>query len=189
MVGSYSSSGNLDEGDIAIQQPLAEAHRHKLGIDQSQIGIERADQRARPKRVRPTFNGVVPNMLRGTVKQHVALLGYTKEYRDEYQPLIGAGYGLVVNLKGTGSQDVPPQVRSHMIADLAKRGVGETTRGWGNLTPELLLDSKDTAVVIVEGIIPQVAKGRKSALGPKTTTTVASSGTAPLSPSERGRSS
>jgi len=125
--------------------------------------IERADERARPKRVRPTFNGEVPNMLRGTVKQHVALLGYTKEYRDEYQPLIGAGYGLVVNLKGTGSQDVPPQVRSHMIADLAKRGVGETTRGWGNLTPEALLDSKDTAVVIVEGIIPQVAKGRKSA--------------------------
>jgi len=125
--------------------------------------IERADDRIRPKRVRPTFNGEVPNMLRGTVKQYVALLGYTKEHRDEYQPLIAAGYGLVVNLKGMGSQDVPPQVRSHMIADLAKRGVGESTRGWGNLTPEALLDSKDTAVVIVEGIIPQVANGRKSA--------------------------
>ncbi|HJN71825.1 MAG TPA: hypothetical protein QF528_04445, partial [Phycisphaerales bacterium] len=46
--------------------------------------IERADKKVIPKRVRPTFNGEVPNMLRGTVKQHVALLGYTKEYRDEY---------------------------------------------------------------------------------------------------------
>ena len=125
--------------------------------------IERTDEQVRPKRVRPTFNGEVPNMLRGTVKQHVALLGYTKEYRDEYQPFIGAGYGLVVNLDGTGSQDIPPQVRAHMIADLAKRGVGESSRGWGNLTPEALLDSMDTAVVIVEGIIPQVATGRKSA--------------------------
>ncbi len=125
--------------------------------------IERTDQKKLPKRVRPTFNGEVPNMLRGTVKQHVALLGYTKEYRDEYKPLIAAGYGLVVNLDGTGSQDVPPQVRAHMIADLAKRGVGETTRGWGGLTPEALLDSKDTAVVIVEGIVPQVATGKKPA--------------------------
>ncbi len=125
--------------------------------------IERADKKVIPKRVRPTFNGEVPNMLRGTVKQHVALLGYTKEYRDEYKPIIAAGYGLVVNLDGTGSQDVPPQVRAHMIADLAKRGVGETTRGWGGLTPEALLDSNDTAVVIVEGIVPQVATGRKPA--------------------------
>ncbi|MBC8202904.1 MAG: flagellar basal body P-ring protein FlgI [Planctomycetes bacterium] len=125
--------------------------------------IERADQKKLPKRARPTFNGEVPNMLRGTVKQHVALRGYTKEYRDEYKPLIAAGYGLVVNLDGTGSQDVPPQVRAHMIADLAKRGVGESTRGWGGLTPEALLDSKDTAVVIVEGIIPQVATGKKPA--------------------------
>ena len=125
--------------------------------------IERVEDQKRAKRARPTFNGEVPNMLRGSVKQHVALLGYTQEYRDEYQPIIGAGYGLVVNLEGTGSQDVPPQVRAHMIADLAKRGVGETSRGWGNLTPEALLDSKDTAVVIVEGIIPQVASGRKTA--------------------------
>ncbi|MDP7008515.1 MAG: flagellar basal body P-ring protein FlgI [Phycisphaerales bacterium] len=125
--------------------------------------IERADEQKLPKRARPTFDGEVPNMLRGTIKQHVALLGYTKEYRDEYQPIIAAGYGLVVNLNGTGSQDVPPQVRAHMIADLAKRGVGETTRGWGALTPEALLDSTDTAVVIVEGIIPQVATGRKLA--------------------------
>lgn len=125
--------------------------------------IERTDQKKLPKRARPSFNGEVPNMLRGTVKQHVALLGYAKEYRDEYKPIIAAGYGLVVNLDGTGSQDVPPQVRAHMIADLAKRGVGETTRGWGGLTPSALLDSKDTAVVIVEGIVPQVASGRKPA--------------------------
>ncbi|MBC8523412.1 flagellar basal body P-ring protein FlgI [PVC group bacterium] len=123
--------------------------------------IERASDRPKPERIRPSFNGEVPNMLRGTVKQFVALMGYADKYRDEYEPIVAAGYGLVVNLDGMGSQDVPPQVRAHMIADLAKRGVGETTRGWGDLTPESLLDSMDTAVVIVEGVVPQVAKGRK----------------------------
>lgn len=102
-------------------------------------------------------------MLRGTVKQHVALMGYAEQFTEEYQPLIAAGYGLVVGLEGTGSRDVPPQVRAHMIADLARRGIGEATRGWGHMEPEEMLDSLDTAVVIVEAIIPQAASGRKSA--------------------------
>jgi hypothetical protein len=48
-----------------------------------------------------------------------------------------------------------------MIADLARRGIGESTRGWGNLSPDQLLNSKETAVVIVEAVIPQAASGRK----------------------------
>jgi len=100
-------------------------------------------------------------MLRGTIKQHVALMGYADTYSEQYEPVIAAGYGLVVGLNGTGSSEIPPQVRAHMVADLAKRGIGESTRGWGDVSPNDLLNSDETAVVIVEAAIPQAASGRK----------------------------
>jgi flagellar basal body P-ring protein FlgI len=100
-------------------------------------------------------------MLRGTIKQHVALMGYADSYSTQYEPIIAAGYGLVVGLDGTGSSEIPPQVRAHMVADLAKRGLGESTRGWGHIKPDALLNSNETAVVIVEAAIPQAASGRK----------------------------
>ena len=123
--------------------------------------IERAEETPRAVRSTPSFTGEIPNMLRGTIKQHVALMGYAESYSDEYQPVVAAGYGLVVGLNRTGSSEFPPQIRSHMIADLARRGIGESTRGWGNVTPDELLNSKETAVVIVEAVIPQAASGRK----------------------------
>ena len=123
--------------------------------------VERAEETPRAVRSTPAFAGEIPNMLRGTIKQHVALMGYAEAYSDQYQPVVAAGYGLVVGLNGTGSSEFPPQIRSHMIADLARRGMGEATRGWGHLTPEQLLNSKETAVVIVEAVIPQAASGRK----------------------------
>ncbi len=123
--------------------------------------IERAEEKPRPVRSNISFNGEVPNMLRGTIKQHVAFMGYAETYNEQYQPIIAAGYGLVVGLNGTGSSDMPPQVRAHLIADLGKRGIGQSTRGWGNVTPEEILNSDETAVVIVEATIPQAATGRK----------------------------
>ena len=123
--------------------------------------VERAEETPRAVRSTPNFAGEIPNMLRGTIKQHVALMGYAEAYSDKYQPVVAAGYGLVVGLKGTGSSEYPPQIRSHMIADLARRGIGESTRGWGNVSPDELLNSNETAVVIVEAVIPQAASGRK----------------------------
>src|SRR5262249_18347075 len=38
------------------------------------------------------------------------------------------------------------------------QGVGSPNSGWGELSPEQLLDSLDTAVVIVEGLIPPGAR-------------------------------
>ena len=123
--------------------------------------VERAEETPRAVRSTPNFTGEMPNMLRGTIKQHVALMGYAESYSDQYQPVVAAGYGLVVGLNGTGSSEFPPQIRSHMIADFARRGFGESTRGWGEFSPEELLNSKETAVVIVEAVIPQAASGRK----------------------------
>ena len=128
--------------------------------------VQRAEEVKRPTRANiGTDYSEVPSMLRGTIKQHVALMGYSSTYKDSYEPVIASGYGLVVGLKGTGSSDIPPQVRAHMIADLARRGIGESTRGWGDVTPEQLINSEDTAVVIIEAVIPQAATGRKPSRG------------------------
>jgi len=125
--------------------------------------VERVGENARPIRGNGTYTGEIPNMLRGTIKQHVAMMGYEQTYSDTYDPVIAAGYGVVVGLNGTGSNEMPPQVRAHLIADLSKRGLGDSTRGWGNLSPSELLDSNNTAVVIVDAAIPQAATGRKPA--------------------------
>lgn len=127
--------------------------------------VERHGENTRPIRSKAAFTGEIPNMLKGTIKQHVAMMGYDATYSDTYEPMLAVGYGLVVGLQGTGSSEMPPQVRAHMTAELARRGMGESTRGWGNLSPAQLLDSKSTAVVIVEAVIPQAATGRKPARG------------------------
>ncbi len=88
----------------------------------------------------------VPQIMAGTVAAEAVL--------DGYQPVIVHGYGLVVGLAGTGSNDVPPEVRAHILAIASRHGIGSERSGWGSLSPEALIDSPDTAVVIVEGIIP-----------------------------------
>ena len=72
----------------------------------------------------------------------------------------GSRLWLVVGLNDTGSQDSPAQVRAHMIAEMSRLGVGQTSMGLGHISPEKMLDSKDTAVVLVEGVIPQASTGR-----------------------------
>ncbi len=91
----------------------------------------------------------VPTILKGTVASEAFL--------DGYEPVVVHGYGLVVGLDGTGSSDVPPAVRAHMIAMASRRGIGSESSGYGRLSPEALLDSPDTAIVVVEGLIPPAA--------------------------------
>lgn len=88
----------------------------------------------------------VPQIMVGTVAAETIL--------DGYQPVVVHGYGLVVGLDGTGSSDVPPEVRAHILATAARHGIGSEQSGWGRLSPESLLNSPDTAVVVVQGVIP-----------------------------------
>jgi len=61
------------------------------------------------------------------------------------------GYGLVGGLGQTGSSQCPPQIRAYLkryiLAQLPE----------GKIDVEKLIDSPDTAVVLVEGILPTVA--------------------------------
>ncbi|MEO1235690.1 MAG: flagellar basal body P-ring protein FlgI [Planctomycetota bacterium] len=71
------------------------------------------------------------------------------------RPQLVAGYGLVVGLDGTGSSEVPQNLRQWLINEMTKRGVGRTLYNeLLDLSPEQLLASPDTAVVRVVGIIP-----------------------------------
>lgn len=92
-----------------------------------------------------TYRG--PSYLNGTV-------GSLTQVRHN-QPLIVTGYGLVVDLAGTGSSEVPQALRQWMVNDMTKRGVGLARyQDILPLSPEQLLASDRTAVVRVVGFVP-----------------------------------
>ena len=94
----------------------------------------------------PAFRG--PAYLEGTVGSMCTL--------DGYDPLLVSGIGLVVNLKGTGSSDVPRSggLRARLLKKLAAEGFGNARYGMQNLSPAQALRDNRTAVVAVEGVIP-----------------------------------
>lgn len=92
----------------------------------------------------PTYTG--PVYLRGTVGSLARVRGF--------QPLPVAGYGLVVNLRGTGSSEVPAALRQYMLNHLRRIGVGQSDSPLPNTPPEQVLNSPNTAVVLVQGLIP-----------------------------------
>ncbi|MCH6551821.1 MAG: flagellar basal body P-ring protein FlgI, partial [Planctomycetes bacterium] len=109
-------------------------------------GIEKAAPRPRSARADAAFRITVPQIMRGTVASETIL--------DGYRPVVVRGYGVVVGLNGTGSRDLPPDVRAHMIQEASRNGIGLESSGFGNVSPERFLDSMDTAVGVVEGLIP-----------------------------------
>jgi flagellar basal body P-ring protein FlgI len=92
----------------------------------------------------PTYTG--PVYLRGTVGSLARVRGF--------QPLPVAGYGLVVNLRGTGSSEVPAGLRQYVLNHLRRIGVGQSDSPLPNTPPEQVLNSPNTAVVLVQGLIP-----------------------------------
>lgn len=117
--------------------------------------VERATPRPESARADRSFEINVPQIMRGTVSAEAVLTGY--------EPVVARGFGLVVGLNGTGSRDIPPTVRAHMLAEMARHGVGSERAGFGHVKPDEMLDSLDTAVVIVEALIPPGAVGRRRA--------------------------
>ena len=103
---------------------------------------------ARPKQDRANpanFALDVDPMMRGTVASETAV--------DGLNSVIVRGYGLIVGLNGTGGRLMPAEVRAMMIQELARRGIGNPATSPEGWTPETVLNSPDTAVVVVEGII------------------------------------
>ena len=114
-----------------------------LGCDM----VERADRTdAASTLERRNFEIDIQPIMRGTIASEAVFVGDA--------PTVVRGYGLVVGLRGTGSRDMPAPVRSWMIQEMSRRGVGNAATGFGDVSPEAMLNSDDTAVVIVEGVIP-----------------------------------
>ncbi len=89
------------------------------------------------------------SILRGTIGSEVTIRGT--------EGTIVSGYGLVVGLDGTGSGTVPIGVRSVLEDEMRKYGVGTGAPEAGPLariSPSRLIDSPDTAVVLVQAYIP-----------------------------------
>jgi hypothetical protein len=126
--------------------------------------VEKAKPQPKSARVDQSFQIDVPEIMQGTIASETVVLGYESVTSPNYQPVVARGYGLVVGLNGTGSRDIPPQLRAFMIAQASKYGFGSErySEATARITPEQLLDSLDTSVVLVEAVIPQGAvKGTK----------------------------
>lgn len=92
----------------------------------------------------PAYTG--PDFLKTSIGSMTTIRGY--------QSQLVSGYGLVVGLDGTGSAQVPPALRAWLINEMTRQGFGREGMGYGELTPRRVLASEDTAVVLVEGVIP-----------------------------------
>lgn len=92
----------------------------------------------------PTFTGA--DFLQGTVQSLATMRGY--------RPLLVSMWGVVGNLPGTGSADVPAFLRSWLFNEMRRRGVGSYRLGTQDQPPAKLLASNTMAVVRVEGLIP-----------------------------------
>lgn len=87
-----------------------------------------------------------PAILRPTIGSQASVRGL--------EPTLVSGYGLVVGLHGMGSGDVPGPVRAVMEREMSRLGVGKEVGPFRGMTPTELLNSRDTAVVIVSAVIP-----------------------------------
>lgn len=92
----------------------------------------------------PTFTG--PEFLQGTVQSLATMRGY--------RPLLVSMWGVVGNLRQTGSADVPAFLRNWLFNEMRRRGVGSYRLGTQDQPPAVLLASNTMAVVRVEGLIP-----------------------------------
>jgi len=88
----------------------------------------------------------LPNYLHGTIRYEADLIGYN--------PTLVQGYGLVVGLDSTGSSDTPVAIRAIIEAEAAKMQHGSSIDDSEKINTQQLLNSEDTAVVLVEGIVP-----------------------------------
>ncbi len=94
----------------------------------------------------PTYTGSA--YLRGTIGSLVRLRSGTE------RAILVNGYGIVVNLNGTGSTNAPPVLKQALINQMKKYGLGSARMNTLSMTPERVLADANTSVVRIDGFIP-----------------------------------
>ncbi len=102
--------------------------------------------RQQPDSAPPPAPFIGPRFLHGSVGSMAKLRGY--------EPQLVSGFGLVVNLHGTGSADVPEFLRRRLINEMSRKGMGNPRLDAKAWSPRRVLASRNTAVVAVYGLIP-----------------------------------
>lgn len=96
----------------------------------------------------PIYTG--PELFHGTVGSMTRVRGF--------EPLLVSGFGVVVNLPGTGSSEVPAFLRQWLINEMRKKGLGNPQYGAAELSPQRVLADPGKSIVVVQGLIPPGAK-------------------------------
>jgi len=102
--------------------------------------------RDQPNAAPPPAPFTGPRFLHGTVGSMAKLRGY--------EPQLVSGFGIVVDLKGTGSSDVPEFLRRRLINEMSRKGMGNVRLNAKKWSPRRVLSSRHTAIVAVYGLIP-----------------------------------
>ncbi len=103
----------------------------------------------KPKLVRPAVKRDVPAALRGIIASQASIVGL--------KPIRIAGLGFVVGLNGTGGGVLNDRVMFHMEREMGLGGVGQGAfdgTPFEGMSPRRLLQNKDTAVVVVQALVP-----------------------------------
>ena len=88
----------------------------------------------------------IPPHIAGTVHEYALLVG------GGGMPV--TGWGLAVGLGNDGSKVVPAHVRSYLVEQLSIANIGSARHGTGELSPRQVLQDRDTAAVMLAGLIP-----------------------------------
>ncbi len=92
---------------------------------------------------------LIPAIDLGTTIGSLAEVSWPESIRLE-------GYSLVVGLRGTGSAECPPQMRAYLAKHILTQLPGR------KINVEKFISGSDTAVVLVEGMMPAVASRSES---------------------------
>ena len=90
----------------------------------------------------------VPPYMRDSVYEYTDMTGT--------EPFPVSGFGLVANLHRTGGSQAPSAVRDYMVKELSRHQFG--VAGGATPSPDRILESKNFAIVRVDGMIPPGAR-------------------------------
>lgn len=114
--------------------------------------VEQPEKPKAPRYVNVGKRESIPSFMHDTIYEVTNL--------QNDQPFLVSGWGLVVNLDGTGgSRQLSNSVKAFMVKEMERKGFGSKLMPqFQNVQPEQILEDRNAAVVAVYGWLPPAAK-------------------------------